>query len=284
MVRTNKIVVNPFVADLWKSGQPNHRWSCQVHLRSGNEVHLTTLVRISSDSNSLIIRQPKSTHFFDPRDAFSYIVMPELLWDLHPRCVARVETIAKLKGRDVNKELYDEQIIPIPFNAKHLFANTESDGDEIWIGKKFVVYPDGEVHVHVEVAKDIHDSYKHSPDKPDLERASPLRPSPYKNGGVPAYVGAGAGTGAAAELGGRADDDEEMASAAAMPPPQPRQPSPQQQQQQQQRQQPPEQEQQAKVLDGAYDGAASRTRSQVKRRAKVQDDDSTIVSELYADN
>jgi hypothetical protein len=289
MARTNKGIVNPFIADLWKSGQPNHRWSCQVHLPSGNDVHKITLIRISTEADCLVITQPKSKHFMDPRDGFSHINMDKLLWDLHPRCVARVETIAKLKGRDMNKELFDEQRIPIPFKARHLFANTENDGDEIFIGKKFVLYDDGEIHLHVEVAKDINDSYKHSPDKPNLERASPSPARPSPSGGIPSVVGAGtagatagaaaAGAAAASAAGTAAAGaatvlqapeqmqvDGETASQAAMPPPPPRQPS------------------EAKVLNGGYEGAATRTRSQIKRRATLQDDGSSVVTTVYEDN
>jgi hypothetical protein len=283
MVHTNSRIVNPFIADQWKSGQPNHRWSCQVHLPSGNDVHKITLVRISTDGSCLVITQPKSKHFMDPRDGLSYIKMDELLWDLHPRCIARVETVAKLKGRNNNsKELYNEQRIPIPFKARHLFANTESDGDQIFIGKKYVLYDDGEIHLHVEVAKDINDSYKHTPEKPDLERASPSPacPSPYKNGGIPSVVGGtAAGGGGATVLQSAGAEkmqvDGETASQAAMPPPQPRQPSPQQQQQ------PPKE---AKVLNGEYEGAATRTRSQIKRRATLQDDESSVVTTVYEES
>ena len=62
------------------------------------------------------------------------------------------------------------QRIPLPFACKHNASNNESN--RIFFGVEFKEYDDGEVHLHVELLRDINDAYQSDPKETNYIPAS----------------------------------------------------------------------------------------------------------------
>jgi hypothetical protein len=67
-------------------------------------------------------------------------------------------SISKIKGRTSADDFLYEQQICLPCACKHNFAGI-SDGNEFFFGKKFIQYPDGSVHLHIEILCETSDGY-----------------------------------------------------------------------------------------------------------------------------
>ena len=163
----------PFIIDLWRDRLSRSRMSVQVHLLSGNDSHTTTFARVSTDQSELVI-MTKMNPFMSRSDfAFNTFVLKEhhvsqeakqyLLETLkiHPKSTGRMVSVSKVKGRSIvggSGGFFYEQRIRLPRKAEHAFA-TMQDGDDFFYGRKFVQYPDGSVHLHVELLAEKNDNY-----------------------------------------------------------------------------------------------------------------------------
>jgi hypothetical protein len=76
----------------------------------------------------------------------------------HPKITARMQTVSKIVSRVSVEIFYYEQRIPLPKQCMHQRAGKE-DGDEVFYGKHFLKYPDGSIHMHVELLAVVVDSY-----------------------------------------------------------------------------------------------------------------------------
>ena len=156
----------PWVLDKWHD--PHGRLSVQVHLPSGNDVHKTTGVRVSTDQEHLVLTFPMSQYLRSPENAFnSYLLVTlndrdredelERLLELHPKSIGRMRAVGKICERNLSKEIVYEQRIPLPRPVHHMF--TSVDVDPLFYGKKFVRYPDDSTHLHVELLCESGDRY-----------------------------------------------------------------------------------------------------------------------------
>jgi hypothetical protein len=92
----------------------------------------------------------------------------------HGKTVSRMVSVSKITERNSTKSFMYEQRISLPRSCKHNFAGN-TDGDEFFHGKKFVQYPDGSVHLHVELLCESSDGYnpEEVTQKPVTHVASP---------------------------------------------------------------------------------------------------------------
>jgi hypothetical protein len=247
----------PYVLDTWHTVSTRSRISVQVQLLSGDTFHKKALVRVSTDKKYLVLVTPMSPFLARPDYAFNSYILEDpqaklspnldVILGLHSKSIARKLSIAKLGERDGNKEVIYEQRIPLGRECRHQFAFDEDD--PLFFGKKIVKYPDGSVHLHVElVVCENGDGYVANLEDPVVVKAS-VDHLPEQNDGVPTSINMGVGSG-----GGNMDvRDAKMDDA---------DPSSQQN--------PGASQQRAIVLCDEYEGDMLRTGS-VKRTARKQD-------------
>jgi hypothetical protein len=82
--------------------------------------------------------------------------------------------------------------IPLGRESQHQFAFNEDD--PLFLGKKFVKYPDGLVHLHVELVCKNGDGYVATVEYPVVVKASADH-LPTQNDGVPTSIDMGVGSG-----------------------------------------------------------------------------------------
>ena len=89
--------------------------------------------------------------------------------EIHPKVIARKNSIAKLKKRnsDKTKVIRLTQRIPLPFKVKHQVSTKASD--PLFFGKTFVPYADGSTWLHVELLQDNQDAYVADEEDPDID-------------------------------------------------------------------------------------------------------------------
>jgi hypothetical protein len=108
-----------YIIDKWHDTRPQGRISAQVLLPSGNDVHKTVEVRVSTDQLSLVVSMPMSPYLARPDYALnSYLVeeWPNTLGaggepqqgtvtlDSHPKVIARKLSVAKIREREATKK------------------------------------------------------------------------------------------------------------------------------------------------------------------------------------
>ena len=134
----------PYVIDLWKNKTPQN-------------------VIISTDKRSVVLETFLPDNATETKMAFdSYIIGNIRRWkpdealllktvlDIHPKTIARKNSIAKLRKRKPGKkQIVLTQRIPLPFKVKHQFSTKDSDA--LFYGKKFVPYKDGSIWLHLEL-------------------------------------------------------------------------------------------------------------------------------------
>jgi hypothetical protein len=76
----------------------------------------------------------------------------------HGKTVSQMVSVSKITERKSSKSFMYEQRISLPRPCNHNFAGS-TDGDKFFHGKKFVQYPDGSVHLHVELLCESTDGY-----------------------------------------------------------------------------------------------------------------------------
>ena len=150
----------PFLVDYWHDVSSNKRASIQVQMLSANNETLRRVTyRVASSQKEFVITVPVSQYSGRPEKAhYPYLLdglceedagrQKEILkW--HPKVNAR-----KLSLRSNNKKNYLENTmefrIPLNFKVSLNFASVVNH-DPFFYGDKFVCYPDGSVHLHVEL-------------------------------------------------------------------------------------------------------------------------------------
>lgn len=66
----------------------------------------------------------------------------------HPKCVARKVTITESLENGPTAQARTSHSIPLPCPCRHALADVH-DGEEVFVGDKVAVRPDGETHVHI---------------------------------------------------------------------------------------------------------------------------------------
>jgi hypothetical protein len=77
----------------------------------------------------------------------------------HPKKASHLVAVSKAWGRNDTTGKFYQQCIKLPRKCLHEFAKAE-DGDQFFHGKMFVQYPDGSVHLHVELLSKPKDGYR----------------------------------------------------------------------------------------------------------------------------
>jgi len=159
----------PWILDSWHDTSPCARMSLQVQLPSGADVYKTCSVRVSTDQKSIILNFPMSIYISSPSFAFNtYILGMEeyadddedvinYVLENHPKVISRKRSIAKICERNQEKEMMYEQRVPLGRRVNREFATVKQD--RLFNGKKFVNYPDGSCHVHLEMVCDSGDVF-----------------------------------------------------------------------------------------------------------------------------
>ena len=173
---------------------------------SGALIHCQVLVRVSTDQRYLVMNYESSEYVTNPEHAFnSFLISPDdklkdvkhTILTLHPKTIARKKTVAKLRGRDETKALWQETRIPLPFICRHTFADQKDD--PLFYGKQFVQYNDGSVWLHAELVADVGDSYKADKEAPQVRVAS--TPPPAANTSIPTQINTPATSGTTTPAG-----------------------------------------------------------------------------------
>ena len=159
----------PWILDKWHDLNTRSRISIQIQLPSGNDVHRRTTVRVATDQKSLVLTFPMSNYLSSVKQAFNPYIFGmgdfneerteflEYVLKLHPKVIARKRSLEIISERNVMKEIMYEQRVPLGRKVHHSFA--DQDDDDLFYGKKFVFYPDGSCHLHVELICDSGDGY-----------------------------------------------------------------------------------------------------------------------------
>jgi len=147
---------------------------------SGQDVHKKTFVRVSTDRQDLVVLSEVSPYLLNSGLAFETFILDEhklsdmekkyalLVLKHHPKKPARLVAASKAFGRSDTTGKFHEQRIRLPRECLQEFAKA-SDGDEFFYGKKFVQYPDGSVHLHIELLCVPKDGFK-----PEEVREAPV--------------------------------------------------------------------------------------------------------------
>ena len=153
----------PFVIDTWNNKNARRCCSVQVQCLSGSNPIKTHMFCVLTDRLSLVLSVVLSKSGLNVEKAFHYILayMTEnerQFLSYHTKLTARQLTVAKLSGRDPEKQLILEQRIPLPFACHHDFA--DKSNDPYFYGIKFVPYEStGETWAHIELVQEITDGY-----------------------------------------------------------------------------------------------------------------------------
>lgn len=154
--------------DTWTDKTPNQRVSFQGIVDSGkNQID----VRLSTNREEIVIEKSVSYYLKDPvegiiRPLIEKAVREQKAWvkdptqlamfvemiKSHPRATARRVTIVKNKqNEDPGNETPLQCRVHLPFRCR--IAN-ERDGCPFFYGSDFVTYPNGEIHLHLHLIRD----------------------------------------------------------------------------------------------------------------------------------
>jgi hypothetical protein len=138
---------------------------------SGADFYKEVGVRVSTNKMELVLTFPMSSFMSRAENAFSSCFLDgrqfnnehekscmKVIMKHHGKTVSRMVSISKIKGRSSADDFLYEQRIHLPRACKHNIAGI-SDGDEFFFGKKFIQYPDGSVHLHIELLCETSDGY-----------------------------------------------------------------------------------------------------------------------------
>ena len=156
-------VVLPYVIDYWYDRQATKRASIQIHMLSGNQKLLNRVsYRVSTSQLELVVTVPLSTYMICPERALCSVALAGIeagleghkkVLDYHPKVSARRLFISQVKQTRLIDLNVCEFRIPILFKCNLNFA-TVANNDPYFYGNKFIVYPDGSTHLHVELLSD----------------------------------------------------------------------------------------------------------------------------------
>ena len=166
----NTTIGLPYILDIWRDSKNNLRFSLQIQMLSGKEEYKNVIARVSTSQHEVVLYIPMSEYMSRSDFAFhTFLLDDKKLTDTEVQCLilvlkhhskssARMLAVSKIKGRSSTDGFYYEQRIPLPRKANHQFA-VQTDGDEFFFGRKFVLYPNGEVFMHLELLADFTDGY-----------------------------------------------------------------------------------------------------------------------------
>jgi hypothetical protein len=180
-----KKIVLSYIMAPWIDKNLRKRVSLRVKMISGCTQQLEW--RVSTDQRNLILFQPLDHELLSPEDSFIQDVydkhknnqemlplLKEVL-DHHPLVLAMKASIAREKGRDINKrEVIDSVRIPLPIKVMHSPATVTDDG--FFSGVEFIAKSDGSSFMTFHLIGEMKDGY--SPMRtPPQQHSSPARPS-----------------------------------------------------------------------------------------------------------
>ena len=156
-------VVLPYVIDYWYDRQAVKHASIQIHMLSGNEELLNRVsYRVSTSQLELVVTVPLSTYMVSPEQALCSVALAGIkagleghkkVLDYHPKVSARRLFISQVKQSQLMDLNVCEFRVPILFKCNLNFA-TVANNDPYFYGNKFIQYPDGSTHLHVELISD----------------------------------------------------------------------------------------------------------------------------------
>ena len=79
----------------------------------------------------------------------------------HKKVTARNMSVSKMNQRDSKNNIFFEDRILLGHRVNLVFP--DNNVDEFFYGRRIVKYPDGEVHLHVELVCDSGDNYEMKP-------------------------------------------------------------------------------------------------------------------------
>lgn len=169
-LRGNTKIGLPYILDLWRDCNGRVRISIQLWMLSGDDFYSKVLARVSTDGKAYVIAFPMDLTMERSDSAFGSFVMNEpalaqfpkdsviYLLKNHPKSIARIHSVSKIKQRAEAGEFFYEQRIPLPRKVQRGTC-TIADGDMLFTGQKFVKYSNGTVHMHTELVSEQKDGY-----------------------------------------------------------------------------------------------------------------------------
>jgi hypothetical protein len=187
-IHGNAKVGNPYIIDLWTDSKGRSRVSIQMHLPSGSAFFESVAVRVSTDQKELVISFPMNQYMSQANSAMqTFFVDGKQLTDYdkcamktvmtnHSKVRSRNVSVSKVVQRVKVEDFFYEQRIPLPKHCMHDLASP-ADGDDFFHGKRFITYPDGSTHMHVELLSKVQDSYcpQEAKPKPTTHVASAIQ-------------------------------------------------------------------------------------------------------------
>jgi hypothetical protein len=161
----------PFLVYDWMDKKLQNRVSVLVLLPSGDSVDKKVKARVSQDGSKLVVTLPMvpvllsadkgliphvrvKNPEYDLAQGMHYMVIQN-----HPKVIAHGKAIAAMRQRNSSKEVLNYQRIRLPFKCHHHLADKK--GDPYFWGKDAVKYSnDGSLVLHVELLRDMGDSYE----------------------------------------------------------------------------------------------------------------------------
>ena len=168
----------PFMVDTWHDSKGQYRTSIQIHLLSGVDFYKSIHSRLSTSKKEFIVFFPISKYMSRGDFAFQTFFLDgkqltetekkSILCTMktHSKSSSRIKTVSRVVERTKVADFYYEQRIPLPKQCMHQLAE-EGVGDDYFFGKRFVQYPDGSIHMHVELLGNVVDSY--TPEELELQ-------------------------------------------------------------------------------------------------------------------
>lgn len=162
----------PYLLIGWHDRNARSRISLQMHLPSSDMIHKTLRVCISTDQMHVVVSYPVPLYFeagatnafysylrkqTEIVKAFKTVNDLKYILDLHPRTIAQKRVISHLCERTPSKQVTYTQRIALGHPVHRKLA--DKIDDEFFHGKKIIKYPDGSVHLLLELICDSKDWY-----------------------------------------------------------------------------------------------------------------------------
>jgi hypothetical protein len=163
----------PYQLDYWSNSFGCARISTEFHLLSSHDTYKKTFVRLSMDQQHLVLISKVNQCLVNGSSAFEMFLLDEralnenkkvylrVILKHHPKRAAHLVAVSNTWGQSNMSGKFYEHHIKLPRKCLHDFAKAE-DGDQFFHDKKFVQYPNGSVHLHVELLSKPKDGYRPS--------------------------------------------------------------------------------------------------------------------------
>ena len=168
----NSILAPEYILDTWKDQIPNNRCTIQFRLPSGRDAATETKVRVSTNGMFLVLtRQMSDIALNATKGVISTIrkrnpsinlkdKVQKELFNNHSRIIGRRSTVSNICHRDISSPNVPlESRIPLPFKCRSQ-VTTEKDGDSIFYGQSYFIFPDGSLWCTVELISDTTGEYR----------------------------------------------------------------------------------------------------------------------------